>query len=430
LESDVANCVYILTRHEWHTGDRDDPAVYVLPSGTIAAVDLRSLVACGIADQPEDAVFCAVDPDAVIDKSAAVLGRGDLRELPVTAGMQDAWESVTGYRPSGDRLVDLLADHLLSGSDPLGQDRCKPLMPTVRGQLEIHLAGHSRVWNRRFRMASDPHANRVQSVLQADYRAVHERDQVLAAKVLDYWCDKYRIRKSDRAAWEKLIPPDLRKHVEGLRKHSTTVGDTFDRADNTDLNASDSGKTLDGSPATWSWTETQNNLAIVSNAVRNDGSGSNNRASARADSDLSSSDNYVEGSIPTAGTNNGRGACVECRYSSSDYTCYALDVIVHTVPQIAKVVAGVVTNLQALSAGWTTTHVGRLEANGSSLTAYIDGSPQGSTTDTAISSGTRCGIAVLARSTSDGDQIQSFEAGDLDVPTGNRRRRFLCGAAA
>src|SRR6476646_1064899 len=80
---------------------------WAAPAGTVGMVDLAALPDQAISPNSTDArrvgFFAS---NAVLPSEYALLGQGDCRDLAVTAAMQSAWRSMTGYRPQGDRLID------------------------------------------------------------------------------------------------------------------------------------------------------------------------------------------------------------------------------------------------------------------------------------------------------------------------------------
>ena len=53
-----------------------------------------------------------------------MLASEDVREARPNAKQFDAWEKLTGYRPQGETVLDLVWDQLTRGSDPANLDRC------------------------------------------------------------------------------------------------------------------------------------------------------------------------------------------------------------------------------------------------------------------------------------------------------------------
>lgn len=403
----MADYVYTLT-HPRLVSDEFGGAVHTPPDGAVGVIDLRSNVQAGQSLAETLSMFCAMRPDVVLDSTHHVLGRGDLRDMPTDVTMRSKWMTVTGYAASGAKLIDLLRDHLTNGGDPDGTLRCKPLMPTVQGELEIRLGGHSVVWREPFQFGVHAHTAKVEAVLQRDFRAVFENVQAgrrsdprLAEKVLDYWCDKYRLDKRDAAQWQRLIPPDLRRHVAGPIPHATTITDNFDRTDNADMSV--------GAP--FSWTDVVGDQQIVSNTVQRTAGAQVCRA--RAESDLSGSDHYAQ-VVATAIAGGTRYAQVAARYASAADTAYWNRFVAGTTTlRVFKVVEGVET---ALGTGTTQTFSNpdsiQMRCNGSTLDSYLNGSSVESFTDTAITTGTRCGIGMNSNANV---TIDDFEAADLAV---------------
>src|SRR3990167_10166980 len=101
------------------------------------------------------------------------LATGDCREINVNQLMRDKWFANTKYLPSGDKLVDLIWDHLTNGTASNGLLTCKPLMPTVAGVLELHLPGHSLVKSEKFDINIHSHKDKVMQVLQNNFDIIY-----------------------------------------------------------------------------------------------------------------------------------------------------------------------------------------------------------------------------------------------------------------
>src|SRR5690606_29410538 len=120
----MANYRYYLGPPIWVEATEDDGAHYRAPEGVVGWIDLRTIPDQSQPAAPQQCGFFA--STAPLGDDYDLLGTGDLRDLTVTSGMLDTWEGVTGYRPSGVRLVDLLHDHLTMGADPDGLDQARP----------------------------------------------------------------------------------------------------------------------------------------------------------------------------------------------------------------------------------------------------------------------------------------------------------------
>jgi hypothetical protein len=404
----VANFHYGIGPWVWNATDQ----CWQPPAGAVCALDLRSLPDASIPTLGTNphGFFGSLD---ALGGDYAALGVGDCRELASSSAMRDAWEALLGYRPSGSTLLDLLWDHLTNGADPEGQDRCKPLIPTISGTLDLHLPGHSLVRRELFTRAH-PHWNQVSAVLQSDMGRMHAEYDALArgkgasesarlrdvpAKVLGGLCQKYRIDMADTATWRLLLPPQLRATL-APKKPETSVADSFNRSNNADLNASDTGKTLNGSAATWQWTDVQGTEgAIDSNQMR--ATNSFTGYAARAETDLSSADMRTV-SRRVGQDDASRLGVVYARYSAAANTAYAFYQRASTssTHRLFKVVAGVETQIgSTVNAGATLTlpYTFGVVSSGSSITAEKDGSAiVGPVTDTAITGHVRSGLGVRA----------------------------------
>ena len=119
------------------------------PLGVVGAIDLRSLPAH---NSPGVGFFTT--PDSVrLGNDYRPIGQGDLRSLTITTALRRAIENQMGIQVDGVSLMNCLWDILTLKSDPTGQTRWKPLMPTLAGKLEIHLGGHSLLARKDFDLA-------------------------------------------------------------------------------------------------------------------------------------------------------------------------------------------------------------------------------------------------------------------------------------
>lgn len=176
----------------------------------------------------------------------------------------------------------------------------------------------------------------------------------------------------------------------------TTITDNFNRADGA-IGSSSEG---------WSWANAQGSFSIVSNAAVPGTGGQNN---CRAESDLSSSDHYSEAVVTYAGVADDVG--VAARFATAANTAY-LYLNDGGNDRIYKVIAGAYTSLTALATAAPTAVTFRLECSGTAIAGKRNGTTRVSTTDSSITTGTRCGI----RAYNDGGSastIDSFVAADL-----------------
>lgn len=200
---------------------------------------------------------------------------------------------------------------------------------------------------------------------------------------------------------------------------ATTITENFNTADSGTL-----GPTL-------SWTEqTYDGFAIVSNEAQFLGTSS--PLIARANTDLASTDHYAQVTI----TNNGTGGAV--RYcgviarkdSSTTQTYYVAYIKNGSNVGLYKCVAGSLTQLGSDAAiTFGSAKVLKLTCNGSTISVDYDGVNKISQTDTAITSGVRCGLACYQSSS--GITVNplgdSFEAGDLAAASTFKPRVIFIG---
>lgn len=72
---------------------------------------------------------------------------GHPSDITFTGSDLDTWASITGKHPTSGlvKLSDVIADHLLLGADPKGNDFAKPLTAGFNRGLKIHLGGE--IWS-------------------------------------------------------------------------------------------------------------------------------------------------------------------------------------------------------------------------------------------------------------------------------------------
>jgi hypothetical protein len=360
----------------------DDPTMNAWAAGgDRAMIDLGTTADCStsLASSDHRPVAFQWSPTR-LPSDFAVLGRGDCREIATDARMLSAWQSATGYRPQGERLVDLLADHLMGGSDPAGLDRCKPLVPTREGDLELWLPGHSLVWSERFEWNNHKHTNKLRDLLRAD---ATELKKSVPQEAYERWLGGLEWKHKQK------IAQDIDKDAKPRNPH-TSASDNF--------NGSDSG-TL-GIQQTWTEYGTFANTSNKAYGLSTLGV----QRTARCDADVSSSDQWVTVLIDTLSRGSQdraqAGACL--RFSSSAETCYFTfyghDTTAPTTRMTTgKIVSTTITVLAgptsiAFSTG-SVSETCKIAASGSTIDTYKAGTTSvHSFTDTAIASGLRGGL--------------------------------------
>jgi len=314
-------------------------------------------------------------------------------------------------------------------ADPTHEVFAKPIIPTHRGNIELHLGGHSLV--RRERWGPDtPHASKVLEVVRNDLArtvadaeaaanligdrrglGVGERqelqDRALAVpgKVLGAALLKYGVP-------EEMLQPDPRKPIE-RRTPETTLSDDFNRAN--------------GAVGS-NWTVTDGAFAINSNRLR--GSSTNASvlpASMRYNSDLSTPDHYSQCDYvaEVAGDGNNVAGGI-ARFSSSALTFYFGFVRRGgSLRHLRKTVAGTVTVLANDTGGSGPPHAQvRTTADGSTISFSVAGVGVFSVTDSSITGHLRAGVGHHSSLTVQSDSDNWLAEDLLAPPAFQPRRRY------
>jgi hypothetical protein len=184
-----------------------------------------------------------------------------------------------------------------------------------------------------------------------------------------------------------------------------TIADDFNRTDNATLGTATVGGVSQG----WSWTEVQGDIDIVSNTARAAAAAT---SSARAESDLGTTDHYAE--VDVTSTNNGCGPCVRYAAAATTYYLWYVD----SFDRVASVIAGAFSQVGTINNNASGLH--RLSISGTTIEGFIGGVSQGTITDSAITTGTRTGI----RSDDTISIMTSFGAGDLGAAAAASRPIF------
>jgi hypothetical protein len=360
------------------------------PDGVVGMVDLTPPNGGG-----NSIVFFASTKE--ID--GVLLVRGDISKTKVGEDVKTTWFKLTGYKPAGETLLDLLWDYLTVGSDPEGITTVKPLMPTSELILELHLGGHSIVKSEKFDIKKSSHKEKVIAVLQKEYSDFKEdcdrKGSNKNLELLDFFGDKYKINNPE----DVFIPKHLPK--EKPMKHHTTFTEDWNCGDSASLNCD------------LTWSELQGtSFGISSNAATN--TSVNAVASAQMTSPVSSSDNYSQVDI-LIGSVTSLGIATTRMGSGSMSNYYALrrynDGAVRF--RIEKAVAGTLTAITtAINLGASYPETWKIEANGSTISCYLGGVLKDSVTDTGVSSGLYGGIRHY-KSTTQANSFDNFVFSDI-----------------
>lgn len=388
------------------------------PAGTVGMVDLATLATCGTAtDSASDRPLAFFAVDGTLDSSWTLLGQGDCREIATTSAMRDAFRSLLGYRPSGDKLVDLLWDFLTNGADAEGDATCPPLVPTREGYLELILGGHSPVRREKFAFGTHGHTNKLKQQLKKELKWIRKRaiagdcrtkdgvDYEFHRRYLGGVLMKYGLTADDA---QLILPPGWDKS-ETPKRPGTQLAENFNTADSTTLGP------------TYSWSEyvdasAWDTFSIVSNRCRST-TGTSYGNTARCNTDLGGSDitaTIVVSTFTDGATNNQFGACT--RFKSNAATAYFARGVPYYSPDafdFGKIVNGVSSVInQDTNCPLSTSKIISVGMSGSSYTATFDGGHTRSGTDTAISSNTRGGLFGYATSASYLPEMDDWTADD------------------
>lgn len=187
------------------------------------------------------------------------------------------------------------------------------------------------------------------------------------------------------------------------------LGDDFGRADNTDLNAANTGKTLNGSAGTWSWTEVANDSQISSNTLKNVTSGSD--CYVRVEQDLDSVNHIVQANVSNAGSATTTSTWLIARFAAVATTGYGFR-IRQADCFLYSIVAGVQTQIGTAATGATSAVLCKLSVNGSAIECFINGVSVISVADTTIVTGVRVG-GLMRGGASARSTIDNFYAEDI-----------------
>lgn len=410
------------------------------PHGTVGMVDLRGPAKSGIAGGvPQGVGFFAVDGPA-LDSSYLLLGTSLGSSIPSDTRL--AMESLLSIgtivaSDIGNTLWELLTLH----SDPTGENRWKPLTPTHRGDMELHLGGHSLIkiarWNPDGPGALDTIDvfKRDYARLRTEFRAEAEifrntvpADRTPARRRIKHYVERHEVTfaaakealavRAERKyrqvleSWRRKLRINYRQIQGGLPDEppfdpESLFSESFNQGDSSTL-----GPDL-------TWTEIDGTWKTVNNEVTQDTSGGGNVRNARADHDMSSDDHYVQVVVTGLGsgtmrTRHGPAA----RLPSSGETNY------HAAPYqfddtylMWKMIGGTPTGMGSppgITLSLPETYM--IECNGSAIKAYQAGVERRSETDTDITGNVRGGLIMLLGGGGDTPATgDNFEEADLAV---------------
>lgn len=385
---------------------------WIPPAGTNGLIDLRPLPAQGTTAFTAGFGFFACDPAAVPEGGLLL---GDDLATPLTAQMRADAEAMLELSP-GDlgeaTMLDDLFRVLTDLSDPTGQNRVKPLMPTVALNMDIHLGGHSLVKRVRF----DPlvHTKSI-DLLRLDYDRIKQEarargDNELYLRVAGYWEKKYGfdVRSTDQQR-------------DGIRAPQTTITDDFNGTDSDTFGVDLSWTEINGD---WDVTSNQGGLATVEGTTRK---------GVRAESDLSSDDHYAQIDVTVLTGGSGTrilGPCARFDAASTshlDSEWYSAQLVDDNNFYTIKNVDNTITTLggpdaQTVSLPDTL----KVQADGSTIKGFFNGSEIHSVTDSALTGHLRTGLqGIISTGLAYASTGDNFEAADLAVGAAPVRRQLM-----
>lgn len=402
-----------LAKWVWDTDDTG--GFWTSPGGDhIGCIDLRTLKQMGSPGTINGyGIFCYKTTKTIRD--AIYLGLDVNAELDFK--QRENLKSILNLPeiPSG-KLTDIIWDILGKYSDPTGKTGPKTIMPDSKLDMDLYLGGFSKIKSEKFDINTHPLKDKVLGVIKNDYKITHGdgRPKVTRQKVMGALLKKFKV--SDHTIFLPEGFPD-----EGWKEPNTTFADSFNRADNTDLNDSDTGKLKNGSAGTWQWNEVDADHEIESNTIQNVGT---DVAYSRCDDDLSSADQTCDGltKIVNIEQNSAKqwGPCA--RFSASANTSYMFmrqfrnsTTASSTVFIILrKTVTGSRTNIgtsQELDVN--VDEVIQTEINGSTLRGLLDEFVRDTITDTAITGNLRTGIYSVSSASAGHIAMDDWASADI-----------------
>jgi hypothetical protein len=392
--------MFYLGPYEWREGD--GMTAWRAPVGASPVVDLRSLPMQAAAGGKAEGFGIFAGP-AGLGAEYVPLGEDINAALP--EALRDAWGQRLGFSSlmEARTISEAIWETLTFRADPHGQDNAKPIMPSSRGLIVLHHAGLVR--SAKF-TPTRREFNAIQTVLQEDYRRIRAKvldgkapadlhQKVLGALTLKYGIADERV----------FIPADL--PLERRKEPTTTIQDDFTRADGDEI----------GNQLTWVDTE----IFIVTRSNRATTPADSGWARSQAQSDLSSDDHYAQ--VDTiAVSSNGGGPIV--RFDDDDSGYMAIATASGATLATYKFLAG--SNFTAIGTNSAFTFSNpdtvKIQADGSTITRYLNGAEVDSTTDTSLTGQLRCGITI--NGPLNVHQLDNFEAADLAAAGGAGYRRL------
>lgn len=295
-------------------------------------------------------------------------------------------------------LADIISHYILGTlADPTGIFRVKPLRINRNG-FKFKIGSFGTVIQEKF-STNHPNWDATLKVRLSDYR--RHKSNGLALNILQKWTGydslKYFGRNPTSDDLDKLLPPEFRE--DGSITPETVITDNFNRSDADALGTSSEG---------WSWTEVQGDIDIVSNEAN---CTTGTESYARAESALSSADQYVQANLLGSGSNKDAGLIAR-KDGTATHTYYLFWALTGTAEyRIYRRSAGTYTQIQSGGTGITSGDLIKGEILDDDLTLFENGVQEITIPDTLISGNLYTGI----RASVGASRWDNFEAGDLSA---------------
>lgn len=412
------------------------------PAGSACVLDLRPLSEQAKASQSGGYGLFAwpsISPPIAPPGDLVVLCIGYAPESAVDNAARNEFRIKLGLaaNPSGATLADVMADVLGSLADPTGASMAKPIMPCRDGTMELHLAGHSRIWSAKVDAAellsASPKGkhNRIRDVIRADLDEAERiggaslMGKCLGARLLGLGFTREEIKggaSGKKSQWERLLSATVKaKHGANAkpREPSTSFAESWPNLTGD----------IESAAQDQSWTtlavDSQNNTIGVTTGNLAYPSTNNSLKWGVCSSAVSSADHAVVGYCKGASGHT----TILARASAATATAYGARIQYNANRKLMKIVAGVETLLGSPTgtpSGWRTV---TCEPNGSTITHKTSGLADSSVTDTAIT-GLRGGIQLFGDSGLTYCQVGAWSIDDgLNPPVAAFSATPLTGSA-
>lgn len=414
LAAPPANVYYYLSPWEWYEeldtkGNPTGFDYWRCPAGDCTGtLDLRSIpemsIAGGVPQGYGIFTYDAVSPRAA--KDGVLLANRGTAIPTVAVRMQIEARLKLNSGVVGDTIDDIIWDLYVNHADPTGASAWKPLRCSQKSGAKLHLAGRL-IHEEACTIDSPTFANTV-AVFQADYAVLRvtvsetQRQKVVGAEMQSLWG-----RMGD-----DLLEPLLGPYAsDGWAKPSTLIHDDFNRSD----------RALDGDTATfggasqgWTWKAVTRVINIVSQvASLRTATGPHDY---RAEADLSSADHYAQVDVVTLDEAEENSGGALARFDPAARTYYRSVIIKRSGTEYAELWSVVASSFSRIDLDAITISLPntvKCEADGTTISTYIDGVLKNQVTNSDISGYLRTGIGGDIAGSAGDAGVDNFEADDL-----------------